>query len=114
MLDGLACDMKFSREAASRKLNIIEKLSKQFHPARHTFLPLFELKSCPALHDTLTQTPYDRFLWPLVSLNGKADLTELRKRTKLKAAELNPALNKLAKDGRILIVPKERLGQTGP
>jgi hypothetical protein len=59
----------------------------------------------------LTQTPYDRILWSLVSLNGKAEWSELRKRTKMKAAELNAALDKLAKDGRILIVPKERLGQ---
>jgi hypothetical protein len=50
------------------------------------------------------QPPYDRILWALVSLNGKAERTELRKRTKLKAAELDAVLSKLVKEGKVLII----------
>ena len=56
----------------------------------------------------LKQPPSDRILWSLVSLNGKAEWTELRIRTKLRAAELDAALCALAKEGKISIVPRER------
>jgi hypothetical protein len=44
----------------------------------------------------------------LVYLNGKAEWTELRIRTKLRAAELDAVLYELAKEGKISIVPRER------
>jgi len=56
------------------------------------------------------QPPYDRILWALVSLNRKAGWTELRIRTKLKAAELDAVLSELVKDGRISIMPRETQG----
>jgi hypothetical protein len=56
------------------------------------------------------QTPYDRILWTLVSLNGKAEWTKLRIRTKLKAAELDVVLGELVKDGRVSIMPRETQG----
>jgi len=39
------------------------------------------------------------------SLNGKTELTELRIRTMLTAAELDAVLSKLVKGGRISIIP---------
>jgi hypothetical protein len=57
------------------------------------------------------QPPYDRVLWSLTSLNGKAEWTELRIRTKLKAAELDTVLSELAKKDKISIIPKEIRGQ---
>jgi len=56
------------------------------------------------------QLPYDRVLWKLVSLSGKAEWTELRIRTKLRAAELDAALCELASDGKISIVPRKTQG----
>jgi hypothetical protein len=53
------------------------------------------------------QTPYDRVLWSLVTLNGKAEWTELRIRTKLKESELDVILSELVKDGRVSIMPRE-------
>jgi hypothetical protein len=57
------------------------------------------------------QSPYDRVLWSLASLNGKAEWTELRIRTRLKAAELDTVLSELAKKDKISIIPKEIRGQ---
>jgi len=59
----------------------------------------------------LKQPPSDRILWSLVSLNGIAEWTELRIRTKLRAAELDAVLSDLAKDGKISIRPR---GTQGP
>jgi len=56
------------------------------------------------------QPPYDRILWSLVSLNGKAEWTELRIRTKLKAAELDAVLSELVKEGKISIISSEKQG----
>jgi len=57
------------------------------------------------------QPPYDRVLWKLVSLSGEAEWTELRIRTKLRAAELDAVLSELVKDGKISIRPR---GTQGP
>ena len=57
------------------------------------------------------QLPSDRILWSLVSLNGKAEWTELRIRTKLKAAELDAVLSELLKEGKISIMPRGTQGQ---
>jgi hypothetical protein len=57
------------------------------------------------------QPPYDRVLWSLTSLNGKAEWTELRIRTKLKAIELNAVLSELVKKDKISIIPKDIRGR---
>jgi len=44
-------------------------------------------------------------------LNGKAEWTELRIRTKLRAAELDAVLSELAKEGKISIIPRGTQGQ---
>jgi hypothetical protein len=56
------------------------------------------------------QPPYDRILWTLVSLNGESEWSKLRRRTKLRAAELDAVLSKLVKDGRISIISKATWG----
>jgi hypothetical protein len=56
------------------------------------------------------QSPSDRILWALVSLNGKSEWSELRRRTKLRAAELDAVLSKLAKDGRISVIAQPAWG----
>jgi hypothetical protein len=43
-------------------------------------------------------------MWALVSLNGKTEWSKLRRRTKLRAAELDAGLGMLAKDGRISVI----------
>jgi len=40
-------------------------------------------------------------------LNGKAEWSELRKRTKLKAAELDAILSELVKAGKVSIIHRE-------
>jgi len=57
------------------------------------------------------QLPSDRILWSLVSLNGKAEWTELRIRTKLRAAELDAVLSVLVKEDKISIIPRGAQGQ---
>ena len=47
----------------------------------------------------------------MASLNGKAEWTELRIRTKLKAVELDAVLSELAKKNKISIIPKEIRGR---
>ena len=54
------------------------------------------------------QLPYDRVLWKLVSLSGKAEWTELRIRTKLRAAELDAVLSELVKEDKISIVTRKK------
>jgi len=71
-------------------------------------MPLFELTSVLLSMNRPKQTPYDLILWTLASQDGKAEWIELRKRTKLKAAELGAALSKLVKDGRVSIISKGR------
>ena len=51
-----------------------------------------------------SQLPSDRILWALISLNGKSEWSKLRRHTKLRAAELDAALSRLAKDGRISVI----------
>jgi len=70
-----------------------------------TYLP-----SCAAMKRS-KQPPYDRILWTLVSLIGKIEGTELRRRTKLTSAELEAILDKLVKDDKISIIPR---GTQGP
>jgi len=57
------------------------------------------------------QLPYDRVLWKLVSLSGKAEWTELRIRTKLRAAELDAVLSELVTEDKISIILKGNQGQ---
>ena len=47
----------------------------------------------------------------MTSLNGKAEWTELRIRTKLKAEVLNPVLSELVKKDKIWIIPMEIRGR---
>jgi hypothetical protein len=46
----------------------------------------------------------------LVSINGKAEWTELRIRMRPKAVELDVVLSELIKEGRISIMPRETQG----
>jgi len=56
------------------------------------------------------QPPYDRILWTLVSPNGESEWIKLRRRTKLRAAELDAVLSKLVKDGKDLDYIQGNLG----
>ena len=84
----------------------VEAIKEHFRPGHSAHF-------CPSssLHPILPsmkpkQLPSDRILWSLVSLNGKAEWTELRIRTKLRAAELDAVLSELVKDGQVSVIPK--------
>jgi hypothetical protein len=64
--------------------------------------------------DRTEQFSCDRVLWTLVSLKDKAEWTELRKRTKLTAVELDIIMSELAKAGKISIVPGQLRDRTKP
>jgi len=57
-----------------------------------------------------SQLPSDRILWALISLNGKSEWSKLRRRTKLRATELDAGLGMLVKDGRISVISQPALG----
>ena len=51
--------------------------------------------------DRIPQTPEDRVLWTLVSLGGNAVRSYLRRRARLKLAELEPVLAALEREKKI-------------
>ncbi|MCJ7445526.1 MAG: MarR family transcriptional regulator [Methanotrichaceae archaeon] len=47
------------------------------------------------------QSPQDKILWELASHNGKLTRSSLRRRMKIKQADLDPILDELADQGKI-------------
>ena len=52
---------------------------------------------------SLSQFPRDRILWILTNNGGKMERSRLRARTGMRYALLNPILDELAKEGRIIV-----------
>jgi len=49
------------------------------------------------------QTPRDKVLWALGSFDGQLSMTRLRQQTDLTKAELDPILDELEKENKIII-----------
>ncbi len=60
--------------------------------------------------DRIPQTPEDRVLWTLVSQGGKAARSYLRRRARLKLAELEPVLAALEREKKITRTNIEQSG----
>jgi len=88
-----------------------EIIKDYFRSGRHKFFPLSRYSLVLSSMRRPKQSLRDRILWSLVSLNGKAEWTELRKRTRLTEEELDAALSQLVKTGDISIIPEGTQGQ---
>jgi len=88
-----------------------EIIKDYFRSGRHTFFPLSRYSLVLSSMKRPKQSLRDRILWSLVSLNGKAEWTELRIRTRLTEEELDAALSQLVKTGDISIIPEGTQGQ---
>jgi len=105
-----------SRQAAMQKARKMKEMALK--PELREQLHSGWLKSLFLLGQSLfslsmmrsSQSPSDRILWVLISLNGKSEWCKLRRRTELRAAELNAGLGMLAKDGRISVISQPALG----